>query len=151
MNQQLILLRQGFNPYYATGRILDDVIEYRNLTRKKGSPTTTLVTFGTSREAIVVPAGTIVATEDESVEFVTETDAIAGDGAQPVKANCTKNGDIFVDVNALKKILPSIPEVSVISNNTVIIGTNDETELELKSDWLPPMERQDIFIPSKGL
>jgi hypothetical protein len=132
LNQQLILLRQGFNPYYATGAILDDVIQYRNLKRKSGSPTTTLVTFGTTGNPVVVPAGTIVATEDESVQFVTTAEAIAGDGAQPVKASCTQNGDIFVDVNSLKKILPSIPGVAIDSNNTVIIGTNDETELELK-------------------
>jgi hypothetical protein len=90
-----------------------------------------MVTFA-GDAPVVVPAGTILSTEDESVKFITEAEAHTGYGAPAVKARCTQNGNIFLDFNSLKKILPPIAGVSISSNTTIIIGTNDETELELK-------------------
>jgi hypothetical protein len=136
-NEQLLRIRSALNPYKATGRELRDVIEYRGLTAKKGSPTTAIAIFTNMTPGILMPSGTVLSDDGETKLFVTESDVIANSGeiVTPVETgiHCTQTGSILLLGNELTKIVPPIAGLTFdkIEAINVSVGTSAETDKDI--------------------
>ena len=131
MGENILKFRQSLNPFTATGLELRDVMEYRGLTAKSGSRTTTKVNFrGTVGTAI--PGGAKLTNSDKTKIFLTDhVVVINGDGNASVTASCETIGAIPLAKNELTILVEPIFGVSSVSNVGVSIGTNDETDQEI--------------------
>ncbi|MDR1333697.1 MAG: baseplate J/gp47 family protein [Holosporaceae bacterium] len=140
-NEDLIRLRSCLNPYKATGNELRDVISYRGLTVKNATPTTTVVVFK-GRPNTLIPEGTQLKNDSGSITFLTTTALQLPDSTvelfveASVSAACSQAGSIIVLVNELKQIDPPISDVTIVGNTQITIGTDEESDQDVKSRLL---------------
>jgi hypothetical protein len=133
-NEQLLRLRSALNPFKATGRELRDVIEYRGLTAKSGTPSTAVAVFTGLTPGVLMPAETVLSNDDETKLFITENDLTA-ESEEPVsvKIHSQQIGSILLSANELTKILPPIPGLSFdsLTAQNILIGSTGETDKDI--------------------
>ena len=138
-------------PKYSSGQHLIDHAEANNLSRKKATPATGVVTV-TGTAGTLIPLGAVFSTEStattESIDFATLIEAVIPEsGAVDIPIQCTEagaSGNVAVGTIVLKSSdLPS--EIEAVTNAAVTSGgTDEETEEALK-------ERIADVEQSKGL
>lgn len=128
---ELIRLRACLNPFKATGLELRDVMSYRGLTPKVGTPTTTTLHIqGTS--GVLIPQGMQVKNKEGDKVFETIRDCnIDGEGSAYVPAQCTVNGAIALSANELTEFVEPINGVVSVTNDAGQTGSDDETDQEI--------------------
>lgn len=131
LGENLLKFRQSLNPFTATGLELRDVMEYRGLTAKSGTKTTTKVNFKGAK-GTVLPEGTKLTNSDKTKIFLTDhTVVINDDGNATVTASCEIVGAIPIANKELTALIEPIFGISSVENNGESIGTNDETDQEI--------------------
>jgi uncharacterized phage protein gp47/JayE len=132
-NELLLRIRNALNPYTATGRELRDVIEYRGLTAKRGSPTTATLSFTGTPPGILIPAGTRFTDEKETKFFLTRADVLTTATGISVDIFCDRDGPIPLTGNELTKISPAIPKLEITAPEAtdISVGTAAETDRDI--------------------
>lgn len=128
---ELIRLRACLNPFKATGPELRDVMSYRGLTPKIGTPTTTTLHIqGVS--GAHVPQGVKVKNKEGDKVFETIRDCeLDAEGSVYVPAQCTINGTIALSADELTEFVEPINGVLSVTNDAGQTGSNDETDQEI--------------------
>ncbi|MDR2646033.1 MAG: baseplate J/gp47 family protein [Holosporaceae bacterium] len=112
------------------------------ISRQKGkaTPTTTMATKG--RPNMVIPENTVLKNNSGSITFLTTSALQLPDGPvesfveSSVLAACSQVGSIIVLVNELTQIDPLIPDVTIVANTQITIGTDEESDQGVKSRLL---------------
>lgn len=132
-NENLLKLRNCLNPFKASGQELRDVISYRGLTPKIGTPTRTKITFtGDTDIRATIPSGTLITNSAKNKHFSTLSDVIIDEnGTAETLAECTEVGAIPLINGELTVFENPIYGVSQVTNSENEIGTNDETDDEI--------------------
>lgn len=132
-NENLLKLRNCLNPFKASGQELRDVISYRGLTPKIGTPTRTKITFtGDTDIRATIPSGTLITNSAKNKHFSTLSDVIIDEnGTAETLAECTEIGAIPLINGELTVFENPIYGVSQVTNSENEIGTNDETDDEI--------------------
>jgi uncharacterized phage protein gp47/JayE len=125
---------------FATGQSLNDVVALIGFTRIPAAKATGTVTFSRSTPAsqdITIPAGTRVATSDESVVFKT-TDAITlqtGNTSVDASIEADQPGSSGnVAANTITKIIDPISGIESVNNSVATSeGRETETDEELRT------------------
>ena len=131
MSENILKFRQSLNPFTATGLELRDVMEYRGLTAKSGTRTTTKINFK-GIKGTAIPEGTKLTNVDKTKIFLTDyVVVINDDGDATVTASCEIAGAIPLAKGELTTLVEPIFGVTSCSNVGGSIGTNDETDQEI--------------------
>lgn len=131
LGENLLKFRQSLNPFTATGLELRDVMEYRGLTAKSGTKTTTKINFK-GIKGTVIPGGTKLTNTDKTKTFLTDhTAVISDDGDATVTASCEIIGAIPLANKELNTLIEPILGISSVASIGESIGTNDETDQEI--------------------
>jgi uncharacterized phage protein gp47/JayE len=124
---------------FATGQNLDRLVAILGIRRKQAAKATGTVTFSRSTPAtsdIVIPAGTRVATADESVVFQTTEEVVLQQGQTSVDAaiEAVEPGSQGnVAANTITKLVDPISGIESVNNTSPTSGGSDaETDEELR-------------------
>ncbi len=119
-DSEIMFVANQFNPRVASGSFQDALAQIYFLTRKTEQPTVVTCTC-TGLYGTVIPAGSIVQSED-GLKFTSDGDAtIPYEGHIDVEFSCTEPGAISVGANAVTKIVSVIPGWDTVNNS--IAGT----------------------------
>lgn len=124
----------AFNPSAATGNTLSNLVQLNGITRQAASASRALLTL-TGSENTSVPAGSLVSTVDGSTTFVTEeTVVIPVSGSITVFASANTTGPITALAGTITQIdTPITGWDSVTNNANAALGTDEETDVELRA------------------
>lgn len=124
----------AFNPSAATGNTLSNLVQLNGITRQAASASRALLTLVGS-ENTSVPAGSLVSTTDGSTTFVTEdTVVIPASGSITVFASANTTGPIIALASTITQIdTPITGWDSVTNSSDAILGTDEETDVELRA------------------
>lgn len=124
----------AFNPSAATGNTLSNLVQLNGITRQAASASRALLTL-TGSENTSVPAGSLVSTTDGSTTFVTEdTVVIPVSGSITVFASANTTGPITALAGTITQIdTPITGWDSVTNNANAVLGTDEETDVELRA------------------
>lgn len=138
---------EQFNPSRASGDSLSGLVQLNGLLRKKGSPSSVILTF-TGEPGRVIKAGTIVYSEDDdSIKWRTANEVlIEEDSTASVIAYSVDNGSFLVPPGTINKIFDVLVGInSVVNESSSIPGTIDETDEELRI-----RRERSVATPSRG-
>jgi len=122
-----------YNPQVAVGASLSSLVQLNGIVRKKGSPSTVVLTFA-GDSGTLVPEGTIVTDEESSVLWQTTEDATIGSSKSvEVLAESQENGVFEADPGTINTVISSIAGVNSVVNRVASTpGSVDETDADLR-------------------
>ena len=123
---------QQFNPANASGATLRSLVQLEGITPSYGAKTQLrMKMYGTA--GTVIPAGSIISSEDDSQTYITVENATIGDnGTVYVNANCTETGPNDPAWNTIFVIKTPVYGWTKAENySTVSVGANADTDTEL--------------------
>lgn len=131
--EQLQLVNGQYDPLLSLGVGLSGLVQLNGLRRKPGGPSTVvLLLMGTP--GLAVPEGKRVATADGKVVFTLPQFSFDENGQTAVIGTCTQDGPSVALAELVVKILtPVYGWVSVINMADAILGTEEETDEELRA------------------
>lgn len=124
----------AFNPSSASGITLSNLVQLNGITRLEATPSRAeLLISGTS--GTVIPEGSSVSTVDSEIQFLTEEEvSIGGGGTVTVYASSSETGPLTALAGTITNIdNPVTGWDSVTNPSDAIIGTNEETDVELRA------------------
>lgn len=124
----------AFNPSAATGVTLSNLVQLNGITRLPATSSRAQLSLsGTA--GTFIPAGSLVSTSDTGDQFSTELDVtLDGAGNASVFANALNTGPITALAGTITEIDTPITGWSSVTNSAdAQIGTNEETDVELRS------------------
>ena len=130
--EEAYLSSTQFDPQNASGVPLRGLVQLNGIQASYGSYTQiTLKLTGTA--GTVVPAGSLVSTQDGSQIYSTVSSTTIGqDGTATVNANCTQKGPNDPATNTIITIKTPVFGWRLVTNiSTNSVGRNDETDAEL--------------------
>ena len=123
------LAYNSFRPSSSFGVALDYIAELSNVKRFANVPTEVSLLLG-GVEGTFVPAGSMVATDDNNIKFRTKTNCII---PNIVRASCTEDGDIKVLANKVTKIVDHVDGwTSVYNPEDGDTGTKGESDAQFR-------------------
>lgn len=124
----------AFNPSAATGASLSNLVQINGISRLSATSSRVNLTL-TGTVGTVIPEGSLVSTEDTSDQFSTEEDiTLDNNGEANVFANAVNTGPISALANTITVIDTPITGWSSVNNTEdAKLGTNDETDVELRA------------------
>lgn len=132
------ILRQMF-PVTAEGTYLDEHAAQRNIIRKTATKASGRVTFITTAEEhgdIIIPAGTVICTNGDMKQFVTDDEAVIEAESQSCNTSVTaaEAGSAYnVAANTIEIIVTPVIGVDAVSNPSRFTGGSDaESDEELR-------------------
>lgn len=124
----------AFNPSAASGNTLSNLVQLNGITRLPATSSRAQLSIsGTA--GTIIPAGSLVSTSDSGDQFSTEV-AITLDGAGngSVFASAVNTGPITALAGTITEIDSPITGWSSVTNNAdAQLGTNEETDVELRA------------------
>ena len=122
-----------FNPQNAVGASLSGLVQLNGILRKKGTPSTVVLTF-TGAENTFIPAGTVVTDENGEMGWETMADAtIPLSGSIDVNAKSEQNGIFIYDAGQINTLANALEGITAVVNaNQTIAGTADENDASLR-------------------
>lgn len=124
----------NFNPNFATGDALSNLVLLNFIERRKATATTVeLEISGTS--GTIIPKGSLVSAQDGSVSFSTDSEVVIGvGGIVNVGATATSTGPLEAVAGTISNIDTIVTGWDSVTNpQDGVIGTNRETDVELRS------------------
>jgi len=124
----------AYDPDYASGKTLSSLVQLNGITRLVATKSRVELTI-TGVANTIIPTGSIVSTSDTNVNFITENEiVIASSGSINVFALAENDGVISASINTVTEIETPVTGWDSVTNATQAqIGTNDETDVELRS------------------
>lgn len=122
--------RNTFNYEKAIGEELRDVVSYIGVTPKVATYTTTDVIF-MGKAGTKIPFCRVFS-EDETKIFICNGGEIGEDGSISINCSSAVAGKVLLNDNELVKTDVMVQDIASITNNNVVIGSDDETDTELK-------------------
>lgn len=124
----------AFNPKAATGNALSALVTINGIERQAATATQAVVQL-TGIAGAVVPAGSIVATGDGSVQFEIPEDVILnGLGEGEITVEATETGPLPASAGTITVIETPVAGWDTVNNtDPAITGSNEETDPELRS------------------
>ncbi len=129
-DNEFLFLANQFNPATATG-IFQDALASIYFLQRQFATATTVVCECSGLRGTLIPAGSIVKS-DNNYRFVSLEDAVISDtGSVAVTFVLTQTGIIPVGANAVTKIVTQIPGWDSVTNIAAgIVGRNEESRQE---------------------
>lgn len=104
----------SYNPAVATGIGLDNLVRLNGISRIENDPTRVTVSFNAVESVgTLIPMGTIVATEEDDIEFITKYDVVVPGETQAV---CTQLGAIIIIPNEVTVLKGNFPDDVTCTN-----------------------------------
>lgn len=124
----------AFNPSAATGNSLSNLVQLNGITRLPATSSRVQLSL-TGTAGTVIPIGSLVSTNDTGDQFSTETEVtLDGAGNASVFANSVETGPISALASSITEIdTPITGWSSVINLSDADLGTNEETDVELRA------------------
>ena len=123
---------QQYDPQNATGVALRGLVQLNGINPSFGSPTQVSMLM-TGTEGTVIPAGSLIATNDDEQTYSTVSSVTIGpDGTATVNANCTVDGPNNPAQNTVISIqTPVFGWTNATNTATNSVGTLAETDAQL--------------------
>ena len=123
----------AFNPSIAAGVILSNLVQLNGLTRLPATSSLVLLTI-TGTSTTVIPAGSLVSTSDTGDQFSTNAEATIVAGTVDVLASAVNTGPVNGLAGTLTVIDTPISGWDAVTNvNDAVVGTDEETDVELRA------------------
>lgn len=141
------LANDQYDPSTARGANLSSLVLLNGLIRKDAQASTATLNI-TATPSTVIPAGSLVSNDDNSITVSTDTElTVGGTGTGTVSATATETGPKVIDADVLTNIVTPIFGWSSVTNSSAgVTGRDIETDRELR-------ERQvrGTFTPARAI
>lgn len=136
-------VNNGFNPNYATGRILDERVVINNITRKAGTYTIVPIDIETDREVTLDgldadfadPAGTGYTIQDDAGnKFILIDSATLSAGTTTVNFRAEVIGEVLTTTNTITNPVTIVLGILSVNNPSGALqtGENEESDADLR-------------------
>jgi uncharacterized phage protein gp47/JayE len=124
----------AFNPSAATGTTLSNLVQLNGIRRQAATPSQVQLSIG-GTPTTVIPVGSLVSTSDTGISFSTSVEAIiAGGGTVEVIATAVETGPLEATAGTITVIDSPVTGWGNVTNTSdAIIGTNEETDADLRA------------------
>jgi hypothetical protein len=131
-NDQFLLLTQGVDPKYASGRMQDGIARIYFIERKPAVPTSVLA-LCTGISGVKIPSRSLARATDGNTYACVSGGTIGTDGTVVLSFECTTTGPIDCPAGSLSTIYRSIPGWDTITNPADgVIGSDVETRRDFE-------------------
>ncbi len=122
----------AFYPSTAQGIQLSNLVTLNGIERRSATKSKVTLTI-TGVDGTIIPAGSLVAIPNNTEQFSTDLDATISGGTASINATAVNDGPVVALAGSITQIdTPIFGWQSVTNPSDAIVGTNEETDSELR-------------------
>lgn len=122
----------SFYPSTAQGSQLSNLVTLNGIERRTATSSTVTLTL-TGVDGTIIPAGSLVAIPNNTVQFSTDLDIVIASGTAEVNATAVNTGPIVATAGSITQIDTPVFGWQTVTNVAAAIeGTDEETDAELR-------------------